>query len=59
MAATGAWTKSAYDRLLAHINGMKDKATRDLVLDMVLRPETKVFDRTVSGEFPRLVDRED
>jgi hypothetical protein len=43
MAATGAWTRSAYDRLLAHINGIKDKATRDLVLDMVLRPEAKVF----------------
>ena len=26
MAATGAWTRSAYDRLLAHINGIKDKA---------------------------------
>lgn len=43
MAETGKWTKSAYDKMLVHINGIKDKATRDLVLDMVLRPESKVF----------------
>jgi len=51
MAATGAWTKSAYDRLLAHINGIKDKATRDLVLDMVLRPEAKVFKAKATQSF--------
>lgn len=43
MAETGKWTKSAYDKLLAHINAIKDKPTRDLLLDMVLRPESKVF----------------
>ena len=43
MAQTGAWTRAAYDRMLTHINNIKDKATRDLVLDMVLRPESKVF----------------
>lgn len=51
MAATGAWTKAAYDRLLAHINGIKDKATRDLVLDMVLRPESKVFKAKATQSF--------
>ena len=51
MAATGAWTRSAYDRLLAHINGIKDKATRDLVLDMVLRPESKVFKARATQSF--------
>lgn len=51
MAATGAWTRSAYDRLLAHINGIKDKATRDLVLDLVLRPESKVFKAKATQSF--------
>jgi hypothetical protein len=51
MAVTGAWTKSAYDRLLAQINGIKDKATRDLVLDMVLRPEAKVFKAKATQSF--------
>jgi hypothetical protein len=43
MAETGKWTKSAYDKMLVHINGIKDKVTRELILDMVLRPESKVF----------------
>jgi hypothetical protein len=51
MAATGAWTKAAYDRLLVQINGIKDKATRDLVLDMVLRPESKVFKAKATQSF--------
>jgi hypothetical protein len=51
MAATGAWTRSAYDRLLAHINGIKDKTTRDLVLDMVLHPESKVFKAKATQSF--------
>jgi hypothetical protein len=43
MAETGAWTRSAYEKMLGHIYGIQDKAIRDLVLDMVLRPESKVF----------------
>jgi hypothetical protein len=43
MAATGAWTKSAYDRLLAHISiyevyqsaGFKADAAKDFVLSVL------------------------
>lgn len=51
MASTGKWTKSAYDRMLAHINGMKDAKLRELVLDMVLRPESKVFNAKATQSF--------
>jgi hypothetical protein len=51
MAETGKWTKSAYDKMLVHVNGIKDKATRDLVLDMVLRPESKVFKAQASQSY--------
>lgn len=43
MANTGAWTRSAYDQMLARIRAFKDPSLRDLVLDMVLKPESKVF----------------
>lgn len=43
MAETGLWTKTAYDKMLAHVNQIQDKATRDLVLDFVLRPESTVY----------------
>ena len=43
MAATGAWTRSNYDRLMAHINSIKDKAIRELVLDLVNNPRSTVF----------------
>jgi hypothetical protein len=42
MAATGMFTRSAWERLLAHLYGMKNTAYRELVLDMVLNPESKV-----------------
>jgi hypothetical protein len=51
MAATGAWTRSAYERMLGYIYGIQDKATRDLVLDMVLRPETKMFKAKATQSF--------
>ncbi len=51
MAATGAWTKAAYDRMLGYINGIKDKATRELVLDMVLRPESRAFKAKATQSF--------
>jgi len=51
MASTGAWTKSAYDRLLAHVNSIKDQKLRDLVLDMVLRPESKVFNAKATQSY--------
>lgn len=43
MAATGAWTRSNYDRLMTHINSIKDKTIRDLVLDLVNNPRSTVF----------------
>lgn len=43
MAATGAWTRSNTDRLMAHINSIKDKGIRNLVLDMVTDPKSTVF----------------
>ena len=51
MAETGQWTKSAYDRMLGYIYGIQDKATRELVLDMVLRPESKVFKAKATQSF--------
>lgn len=51
MASTGKWTKSAYDRMLVHINGMKDAKLRELVLDMVLRPESKAFNAKATQSF--------
>jgi hypothetical protein len=51
MAETGAWTKSAYDRMLVHINNIKDKEIRELTLDMVLRPESKVFKAKAGQSF--------
>jgi hypothetical protein len=51
MASTGKWTKSAYDRMLGYINGMKDAKLRELVLDMVLRPESKAFNAKATQSF--------
>lgn len=51
MAATGAWTRAAYDRMLSHIHGMQNRELRDLVLDMVLRPEAKVFKAKATQSF--------
>ena len=51
MAETGQWTKSAYDRMLGYVNAIKDKDVRDLVLDMVLRPESKVFKAKATQSF--------
>jgi len=51
MAETGQWTKQAYDRMLGYINSIQDKDIRELVLDMVLRPESKVFKATATQSF--------
>ncbi len=51
MAETGAWTRSAYERMLGYIYGIQDKATRDLVLDMVLKPESKVYKAKATQSF--------
>ena len=51
MATTGAWTKSAYDRVIAHIKSIKDEKIRDLVLDMVEKPETKAFNAKATQSF--------
>ena len=51
MATTGAWTRSAYDRMLGYIRAIKDPSTRELVLDMVLRPESKVFKARATQSF--------
>jgi hypothetical protein len=51
MAETGKWTKAAYDRMLGAINAIKDKELRELVLDMVLKPESKVFKAKATQSF--------
>jgi hypothetical protein len=51
MAETGQWTKQAYDRMLGYINNIQDKDIRELVLDMVLRPESKVFKAKATQSF--------
>ena len=51
MASTGAWTRGAYDRMLGYINAIKDRSTRELVLDMVLRPESRVFKAKATQSF--------
>ncbi|GLQ07742.1 hypothetical protein [Sneathiella chinensis] len=43
MATTGAWTVSAYDRLMGYIHSIQDKELRTLVLDMYQNPKTTVF----------------
>ena len=43
MGATGAFTRSSYDRLLAYVRSIKDPATRKLVLDMVVDPKSTIF----------------
>ena len=51
MAETGAWTRSAYERMLGYVYGIQDKQTRELVLDMVLRPESKAFNAKATQSF--------
>lgn len=51
MAATGKWTKSAYDRMLERIRAIKDPALRDLVLDMVLKPRSTVYKAEATQSF--------
>ena len=51
MARTGAWTRSAYERLLGYVYGIQDKPTRDMVLEMVLRPEAKAFKAKATQSF--------
>ncbi|MBI3453254.1 MAG: hypothetical protein HY057_10625 [Rhodospirillales bacterium] len=51
MATTGMFTRSAYDRLLGYLNGMRNKAYRDLVLDMVLAPRSQLLDKKATQSF--------
>ncbi len=50
MAKTGAWTTSAYNRLLGYINSIEDKEIRTLVLDMATTPKSTVFNATASPD---------
>ena len=43
VAATSAWIRSRSERLLAHIQSIKDPKIRELVLDMVNNPRSTVF----------------
>lgn len=43
MAATGAWTRSNYDRLMAYVHSIKDQKVRALVADMVTNPRATAF----------------
>jgi len=45
MAATGAWTRSSYDRLLAYVNSIRDPKVRAIVADMVTNPRSTVFNQ--------------
>lgn len=51
MAESGKWTKEAYDKMLVHVNAIGDKATRELVLDFVLRPESKVYNAKATQSY--------
>lgn len=51
MAATGMFTRSAWERLLGHLYGMKNTVYRDLVLEMVLNPESKVYGQKATQSF--------
>src|SRR6185436_2080211 len=45
MAETSGWIRSRSERLLAHINSIKDPKIRELVLDMVNNPRSTVFNQ--------------
>jgi hypothetical protein len=51
MAETGAWTRSAYERMLGYVYGIQDPATRALVLEMVTKPESKMFKAKATQSF--------
>jgi len=51
MSATGMFTRSAYERLLGYIYGMKNATYRDLVLDMMLNPESRVYGQKATQSF--------
>ena len=46
MADTSAWIRSRSERLLTHIQSIKDPKIRELVLDMVNNPRSTVFNAT-------------
>jgi len=43
MAATGAFTRGAYERLLGYIYGIQNSQIRNLVVDMVLNPQSTLL----------------
>jgi len=50
MAKTGAWTTSAYNRLMGYITSIENKEIRTLVLDMATNPKSTVFNATASPD---------
>jgi hypothetical protein len=46
VAETSAWIRSRSERLLVHINSIKDPKIRALVLDMVNNPRSTVFNQS-------------
>ena len=50
MAKTGAWTVSAYDRLMSYLNSIEDKEIRTLILDMANNPKSIVFNATAAPD---------
>jgi hypothetical protein len=46
MADSSAWIRSRIERLMVHINSIKDPKIKALVLDMVTNPRSTVFNQT-------------
>lgn len=46
MAATGAFTRSSYDRMMGYVNSIKDPKVRTMVADMVTNPRSTVFNQS-------------
>ena len=51
MAATGAFTRGAYERLLGYVYGIQNKQIRDLVVDMVLNPTATVVGKKATQSY--------
>jgi len=54
MARTGAWTSAAYDRFMGYVYSIKDKELRDFVLDMLINPNSTVFNAKAQPDALRM-----
>ncbi|MGH7535233.1 MAG: hypothetical protein ACREMG_06575, partial [Gemmatimonadales bacterium] len=51
MAATGAFTRGAYERLLGYIYGIQNTQIRNLVVDMVLNPQFTLLGKKATQSY--------